>query len=379
MSKWAGKYVIGLTGNIGTGKSVVRRMLEHLGAYGIDADALGHRAIAKGAPGYAPVLAAFGKFILGPGDQIERAKLARIVFNDPEALHTLEKIVHPLVAQAVDILIRRATQQVIIIEAIKLLEANLHSACDAVWVTYAPPEIQMARLIQNRHMSEMEARQRITSQSSQEQKMAQAHVIIKNTGPFEDTWKQVNAAWAKIQSPGEVPFIQAPPRQTQPHGEVTIARAKPKHSAQIAQFYNRITSKSKLTTDDIMALFGERAFLILSMGTSIMGLVGWQVENLISRTTDMLLDPGVPINQALPLLITEMERASRDLQCEASLVFVPPELAKLEALWSSLGYEQRTPNTLGILAWQEAAQESMPADSTLFFKQLRQDRILRPI
>ena len=64
MSRWPGKYVIGLTGNIATGKSVVRKMLEHLGAYGIDADALGHRAIAKSAPGYSAVVDTFGRWIL---------------------------------------------------------------------------------------------------------------------------------------------------------------------------------------------------------------------------------------------------------------------------------------------------------------------------
>ena len=72
MSRWAGKYVIGLTGNIATGKSVVRKMLEHLGGYGIDADALGHRAIAKGAPGYPLVLKAFGEWILDEEGQIDR-------------------------------------------------------------------------------------------------------------------------------------------------------------------------------------------------------------------------------------------------------------------------------------------------------------------
>ena len=80
MSGWPGKFVIGLTGNIATGKSVVRKMLEHLGAYGIDADALGHRAIARDAPGYKPVLDTFGKWILAPDGQIDRGKLARVVF-----------------------------------------------------------------------------------------------------------------------------------------------------------------------------------------------------------------------------------------------------------------------------------------------------------
>ena len=102
MSKWAGKYVIGLTGNIGTGKSVVRRMLEHMGAFGIDADALSHRAIAKGAPGYQKVIDTFGRWVVGADGEIDRVKLGRLVFTDKEALAQLEAIIHPLVSQAVD-------------------------------------------------------------------------------------------------------------------------------------------------------------------------------------------------------------------------------------------------------------------------------------
>jgi dephospho-CoA kinase len=74
-----------------------------------------------------------------------------------------------------------------------------------------------------------------------------------------------------------------------------------------------------------------------------------------------------------------MERASRDLQSEASLVFSPPALALDENLWKKLGYDRRTPQSLGIQAWQEAAQEYSSANTVLYFKQLRQDRILRPI
>ena len=86
MRAWPGKYVIGLTGNIATGKSVVRKMLEHLGAYGIDADALSHRATAKGAPGYKPVVEMFGKWILGPDGQIDRNRLGRVVSSYAERL-----------------------------------------------------------------------------------------------------------------------------------------------------------------------------------------------------------------------------------------------------------------------------------------------------
>src|SRR5512136_3097053 len=89
MSVWRGKFVIGLTGNIASGKSVVRRMLEHLGAYGIDADALSHRAIARGAPGYQSVVDIFGKWVLDAHGEIDRGKLGKLVFSDPAALKQL--------------------------------------------------------------------------------------------------------------------------------------------------------------------------------------------------------------------------------------------------------------------------------------------------
>ena len=111
----------------------------------------------------------------------------------------------------------------------------------------------------------------------------------------------------------------------------------------------------------------------------LVGLAGWQVENLVSRTTELYLDPVITIAQALKTLVTEVEHASQDLQCEASLLFLPPELATQEDVWKELGYIRRTPQTLGVQAWQDAALESQPSNTILFFKQLRQDRILRPI
>ena len=176
MSAWSGKYVIGLTGNIATGKSVVRKMLEHLGAYGIDADALAHRAIAKGSPGYAKVIELFGRWILDEEGQVDRKKLGRVVFADPDALKQLEAIVHPLVRQAVDLLTKRASHKVIVIEAIKLLESPLRDACDVIWVTDAPREIQMQRLVSKRQTSPQEALQRVESQAAQAEKLAAADV-----------------------------------------------------------------------------------------------------------------------------------------------------------------------------------------------------------
>jgi dephospho-CoA kinase len=381
VSKWPGKYVIGLTGNIGTGKSVVRRMLEHLGAYGIDADMLSHRAVAKGAPGYSPVVSTFGKYILAPDGEINRARLGRLVFGDPEAMDLLEKIIHPLVEQAIDVMVQRASQPVVTIEAIKLFEANLYRSCDGVWVTVAPPEVQLARLVQQRKMNEVEARQRIAGQAAQEKKISQATVAIKNVGSFEDTWKQVTAAWQKYVPAGSQTPVAAPVVKVKaPEGEISVQRGRPRHSNEIAELINRLRHPEvPLKKDDVMAAFGEKAFLLLQVGQTNVGVIGWQVENLVSRTTDIVIDPSVSMTQALPALITEMEKASKDLQCEASLIFAPPYLAKQEGLWRSLGYDRRSAESLGVLAWMEAALESMLPNTTMYFKQLRTDRILRPI
>ena len=375
MSAWPGKFAIGLTGNIATGKSVVRRMLEHLGAYGIDADALAHRTFAPGAPGFKPVVEMFGRWILGEDGQIDRTRLGKIVFADPEALARLEAIVHPLVGQAVDILIRRSKQQVVVLEAIKLLEAGLGARCDSIWVAYAPAEVQLSRLVQKRGLSEQAARQRILAQPPQEKKIAAANVVIHNYTSFEDTWRQVFTAWEAL-----FPGIQAVPEKEARAGKYIVRRARPRQAAEIAAFINAVGNGGKrLKREDIMEAFGEKAFLLLLRDERLLGLAGWQVENLVARTGEITVSPEVPLEQGVRLLLDEVERASKELQCEASLLFLPPELARREAVWNALGYEPRRIESLSVSAWREAAKESMPAGTQMLFKQLRKDRVLRPV
>jgi dephospho-CoA kinase len=198
VSNWPGKYVIGLTGNIATGKSVILTMLEQLGAGCIDADQLSHAVIAKDTPGYSQVIDTFGKGIVDGNGGIDRAKLGRQVFSNPEALRKLEGIIHPLVEQAMDSLIQRASQRVIVVEAIKLLESKLGKACDSIWTVVAPESKQKARLMENRNMNEQDALQRIHAQPPQAVKIAAADVVIQNTGSIENTRKQVLAAWKAI-------------------------------------------------------------------------------------------------------------------------------------------------------------------------------------
>ena len=379
MSNWPGKYVIGLTGNIATGKSVVRRMLEHLGAYTIDADALSHRVISKGAPGYQPVLDKFGTWLLDKDEQIDRAKLGRLVFADGQALDQLEDIIHPYVGQAVDLLTRRATQKVVVIEAIKLLESDLRNRCDSIWVTDAPQEVQIERLMRKRGMSREDALQRIHSQSAQKEKLAAAKVVITNNGSYEDLWKQVSEAWKTIspsQEAGPTTLVAHKPAA----GSFSLQRGKPRDSQKIADLITRLSKgKHAMTSDQVMEAFGDKAFLLLQMENELVGMAGWQVENLVARTTDLYLDPKTPADKALPIILAEVEKASSDLQCEASLVFPPMELVGFDSVWKHVGYERRSPDTLGVQAWTDAATESMPKGSALFFKQLRTDRVLRPI
>ena len=377
MSAWPGKFVIGLTGNIATGKSVVRKMLEHLGAYGIDADALGHRAIARDAPGYKPVLDTFGKWILAPDGQIDRGKLARVVFADPDALIQLETIVHPLVRQAIDLLVRRSSQKVIVIEAIKLLEGPLRQACDTVWVTYAQKQTQISRLTKKRDLSVAVAHQRVNAQLPQSEKVNAANTVIQNDGSFEETWQQVTRAWKEL-FPTFDSGIYKP--ITAPKGVMLVEKARPRHAAEIAALIGRLSDgRAKPTDEDIMAAFGEKAFLFLKLDGSPVGVVGWQVENLVERTDDVYIDPGQPLSKAMQALLTEIETTSRDLQCEIALLFLPPELTSQDEVWTSLGYEMCTVESLGVRAWQEAAQETMGKGEAMFFKQLRKDRVLRPV
>jgi dephospho-CoA kinase len=382
VSKWAGKHVIGLTGNIGTGKSVVRKMLEHLGAYGIDADVLSHRAISKGAPGYDQVVEMFGRWILNTDGEIDRGKLGQLVFSNPDALIILETIVHPLVNQALDLLVKRSSQEVIVIEAIKLIESPIHDWCDTIWVTYVPEETQVSRLMKKRGMSLEEIEKRLIAQSSQEDKSEAADVVIYNDSEYEETWKQVVTAWNNMFPGNEPEKLEAVIEDySGSNEELKTARGKPSNAQEIADLINVLheNGEEKVTKADVLEAFGEKAFILLKKDKDPVGLIGWQIENLVARTTDILIDNSVFVDEALPKLVTEMEKSSIDLQCEASLVFVNEEIARYASLWELMGYKQKAPKQLGVTAWQEAAQEHMGQGSILYFKQLRQDRVLRPI
>lgn len=377
LSAWKGKYVIGLSGNIGTGKSTVRRMLEHLSAYGIDADALAHRAIAKGAPGYQKVIDIFGKWVLQNDGEIDRKKLGKIVFSDPQALETLEAIVHPLVDQAIDILIRRARQQVIVIEAIKLIETNLAAKCDEIWIVHASKDIRIQRLIQKRGLSKTDALQRINAQDSQETKLAAADVVINNSSDFNNTWNQVLTEWERIAH--QLSLIVPKPASAK-QGFVHVHRARPKQASEIAEIIAGFDPKRKaVTADDIMAEFAEKAFLIAELDDKTIGIAGWKVENLISTTDDLFVDNDLPIRTTLYAIMGEIEKASIELQCEVSLISLPQDSSRMIESLQDIDYELTTLEEINVRVWKEAAFPLIKSNRILLLKKLRKDRVMRPV
>jgi len=190
--------LIGLTGNIGTGKSTVARMLAKQGAHTIDADKVAHEVMRSGTPVHRRIVEAFGPDILTPGGEIDRKRLGAQVFADAAALKELEALVHPATLQAIQRHVRATSADVVVIEAIKLFEAGLADVCDSVWVTACRSEQQVHRIMVGRGLSRAEAEQRVRAQPSQEDKIARADVVIDTSGTLSQTREQARSAWEQL-------------------------------------------------------------------------------------------------------------------------------------------------------------------------------------
>jgi dephospho-CoA kinase len=193
-------YRIGLTGNIATGKTTVGHMLVDLGAELIDADKVAHEVMAPGGDAYEPVVQAFGPEIVAQDGSIDRRALGKLVFSDPTALRLLESLVHPPVIREVERRIAASEAPVVVVEAIKLLESGMADTYEAIWVTACSAETQLTRLMRNRGLSREAALVRIHAQPPQEEKVAQADVVINTEATLDETRAQVERAWTKLES-----------------------------------------------------------------------------------------------------------------------------------------------------------------------------------
>ena len=186
---------VALTGGIGSGKSLVGEILEELGALVIDSDQLAREVIERGSPGYEEVVTAFGDSILSEG-QIDRSKLAAVVFNESDLRKKLESIIHPLVREAAEKLARKLPSGAISINQIPLLvESDGAKRFDYVVTVSADEEIRRERL-RLRGLKDYEITQRMAAQVSDSEREKIANFIIRNDGSIDELTRAVEALMA---------------------------------------------------------------------------------------------------------------------------------------------------------------------------------------
>jgi len=194
---------VGLTGGIASGKSTVSARLAALGATIIDYDRLAREVVEPGSPALDLIAQRFGAGVITPEGTLDRPALGALVFADPAALKDLEAITHPAIR---DLAARREQEAgpdgIVVHDNPLLVEMGAAAACDVVIVVDAPEELQVARMVEDRGMSEADARARIAAQASREERNAAADVLIENIGTREQLSARVDEVWKDLVEPG---------------------------------------------------------------------------------------------------------------------------------------------------------------------------------
>ncbi len=194
-------FRIGLTGGVGCGKSTVSRYLSSLGIPIVDGDRIARAATEPGSAVLSEIGRVFGKAMLFPDGRLDREKMAALVFSDEEKRQALNGIIHPFVWQkaAAEMLAAEAAgHRRIVLDMPLLIEIGWHLRVNAVWVVAVPKEMQILRVCQRDGVTREQAMARIRNQMPTERKIGYADVVIDNSGPIEETYRQVDAALSKI-------------------------------------------------------------------------------------------------------------------------------------------------------------------------------------
>lgn len=199
--------LVGLTGGIASGKSLVSRVFKDLGAHIIDADRIVHELLAPGEPVWEEVVKYFGRDVLQPDQCIDRRRLGEIVFRDGEKRAWLNRCIHPRVFDVYQAHVRRLRQAagnaVVVFDAALLIETGYHKKMDRVVVVYAGPEQQLKRLRERDRFTEDEALARIRSQMPLGEKREHADFVIENTGDREETERRARTVFAELKREAE--------------------------------------------------------------------------------------------------------------------------------------------------------------------------------
>jgi dephospho-CoA kinase len=193
---------VGLTGGIASGKSTVASLLRDRDCQVLEMDPLGHELLEPGQSAYDEVIREFGNGILGPGDKVDRARLGAMVFSDAAKRERLNQILHPRILQVVrqwfSALDRPGGPDLAFAEAALIIEAGFQKELDKLIVCWARPDQQLARLME-RGMPRDQATLRIAAQMPAEEKRALADEVIDCSGSFEETERQVDLVFAKLE------------------------------------------------------------------------------------------------------------------------------------------------------------------------------------
>jgi len=338
------KRIIGLTGNIATGKSVVRQMLVNHGALGIDADIIAHRVLYPGGSAYRQVVDAFGSQILTRTGEITRKKLAEIVFSSPNSLQQLESFTHPAITNAIQRRIEAAVLPVIAIEAIKLMESSLANLIDSLWVSHVSREEQLSRLINIRRMEADIAQQRIDAQPLQTEKLSLADVVIHTDRIFESTWHQVHTALNDT--------IQMNSALESLHINIIdswwIHPAGSFPSSQLSAFINE---HLKEPHEMLFQWMASKVVTPVMKDHTLSQLIVWESQNFTGKIKQVI--PPTPTPDQAEVALLAFEAHAKANQCE--LLIVPGNIASTftKAL-PQYGYKQLQKDKVTYLDWKQA-------------------------
>jgi dephospho-CoA kinase len=191
-------FLIGLTGGIASGKSTVARALVEHGAFEIDADQVAREVVVRGSSGLAEVVESFGEEVLDENMELDRAKLAGIIFSDPQKRLRLEEILHPLIRARTAELISKSDKDIIVYSVPLLVESGVDHDFDLIVTVEAGEAEQIRRLVISRGLSEVDAKARVGAQATRDKRIGRAGAVIDSSGTKDQLNAQVEALWEKI-------------------------------------------------------------------------------------------------------------------------------------------------------------------------------------
>ncbi|MEW5718587.1 MAG: dephospho-CoA kinase [Chloroflexota bacterium] len=423
-------YLIGLIGNLGSGKSTVRKMLEQLGARGIDADALAHVVMQRGTPTWRAIVDAFGASILAYDGRIDRRALGTRVFADARALQTLEAIVHPAVGTLTKDLLRETTQPVVVLEAIKLIEAGMHHWCDALWAVTCPADAQIERVARTRSVSADDVRARLAAQGTLDDQLRLADVVIDNSGDLEATRAQVTRMWKALRPetahdksewlwnilrveppPPSVVTVTPPPAPATPDDTITLPPVVSPVPDTIAppptptpalpvktltEFDVRRTRRNDLNAlavaiakrenrpqplshEEALKRFGSGGYRIAIGDGHIVAFAAWEAENLVATVREMWAESSYITLMVLPRLLALIEDEARALLCEVVVVFLEINAPlHISEQTRASGYQIVELNGLHPV-WQTIVRERIKPGERIWAKRLRAEMVTKPM